>query len=209
MARCLPGFPQHRSRRWPALLLLGLAVIVSVGTTFVLNATEPGRSATYDWRLRTETAAYGILVSAWLQVWFAQRGGPPKLLVRAAPLAMVGGVLLHWWTIPYAIGYIASVGLLALAVNLLGSGTPRICRALSHPALCAAGVWSFSLYLWQQPLHQMVYHKQIDAWTGLLPSLACGLLSFYVVEQPMRNFLNRRSRRQAPAQPAVASTSPP
>ena len=82
-----------RSRRWPALLLLGSAVIFSVGATFVLNATEPGRTAAYDWRLRTETAAYGILVSAWLQVWFAQRGGPPRLLAHAAPLALVVGVL--------------------------------------------------------------------------------------------------------------------
>ena len=56
---------------------------------------------------------------------------------------------------------------------------------------CWLGVWSYSLYLWQQPFAKM---DQAPA-LRLAGAAIVGLISFYVVEDPARRWLNARLGR--------------
>jgi peptidoglycan/LPS O-acetylase OafA/YrhL len=63
-------------------------------------------------------------------------------------------------------------------------------RILSLGPLRQIGVWSYSLYLWQQPFYKL---KETIPLQWLVPAVAVSaLLSFYVVERPMRQYLNAR-----------------
>jgi peptidoglycan/LPS O-acetylase OafA/YrhL len=69
------------------------------------------------------------------------------------------------------------------------------------------GLWSFSLYLWQQPFRVM--RGQLPAPFLLAAAFVCALASFYVVERPAWRFLNRywgtaESRKGAAATAAAA-----
>jgi peptidoglycan/LPS O-acetylase OafA/YrhL len=87
--------------------------------------------------------------------------------------------------------YVGGV-LFAVALNLLPSAAPLVQRMLSWRPLRMLGLWSYSLYLWQQP----AYLYGDGSWTqrvaGLALSIAAGVLSFYIVEQPARRYLNRK-----------------
>jgi len=51
------------------------------------------------------------------------------------------------------------------------------------------GLWSYSIYLWQQP-----FTKVLHAWplpVKLALTMAAALASFYFVEAPLRRYLKR------------------
>jgi peptidoglycan/LPS O-acetylase OafA/YrhL len=78
-------------------------------------------------------------------------------------------------------------------------------RLLSLAPLRQLGLWSFSLYLWQQPFYQLVRHHGMPAWQGMLLALASGIAAYYLLEKPARSWLNRRwgAPERPPAAPAV------
>ncbi len=53
------------------------------------------------------------------------------------------------------------------------------------------GLWSFSIYLWQQPFFLAVDHHNLPTPWALLMALGAGLIAFYGLEQPVRRTLNR------------------
>lgn len=68
-------------------------------------------------------------------------------------------------------------------------------KVLSFPALVLIGMWSYSLYLWQQ----LFLTSLNTTWSGsfplsLLALTACALASFYLVEQPLLRLKKRFER---------------
>jgi peptidoglycan/LPS O-acetylase OafA/YrhL len=53
------------------------------------------------------------------------------------------------------------------------------------------GVWSFSLYLWQQPFYMLMHREGLPAPLALACALAVGVAAFCLVEHPARSWLNR------------------
>lgn len=53
------------------------------------------------------------------------------------------------------------------------------------------GLWSDSLYLWQQPFYKFVDERGSEAVPILAAVFACALASYYIVEKPARGWLNR------------------
>ncbi|GMU50740.1 MAG: acyltransferase [Candidatus Desulfobacillus denitrificans] len=97
-------------------------------------------------------------------------------------------------------GLAALLPVVGAALLLLDSGGRT--RLLGGAPVQAVGRWSYSIYLWHWPivvwLHQS-QSRQHGAWiaAGMAASVLLGWLSFRLVENPARRFLNRY--RLAPA----------
>jgi peptidoglycan/LPS O-acetylase OafA/YrhL len=105
--------------------------------------------------------------------------------------------------VPAAVRLLVGCGAFALALNWLAAAPAILRRALEFAPLRRLGVWSFSLYLWQQPFYQLVRHADLDPALGLALSIATGILAFHTIEQPARQYLNALWSR-----PVAAPTKP-
>ncbi|HEX8613390.1 MAG TPA: acyltransferase [Telluria sp.] len=181
-------------RRTPlAMLLLTLMLLAMACAAMIIwyqRVYPPGQEL-YVHMLHTETAAYGIVLSAFFCVMFHRRGVPRTHGV-AVPLLLAGGVCVHWWSVPPAIAQVLGVGVFALAVNLLPRAAAPLQALFSLRPLRQLGLWSFSLYLWQQPFYAACLKKALPLPLALLGAAACGIASYYIIEGPARRFLNAR-----------------
>lgn len=140
--------------------------------------------------LHTEVAAYGLLATA---LWVAAGRPLPKKLRAAlvAPTFLLIGIALHWWSMPLAVQRLVGVACFAIAICALTVNKGWFARLLSWTPLRLLGLWSFSIYIWQQPFYLWVHGEEhVSPALGLALALICGLLSFYLVERPARTYLN-------------------
>jgi peptidoglycan/LPS O-acetylase OafA/YrhL len=163
--------------------------------TFILSLACMGyymshpAEAAVSWQLHTEVAAMGIVASAAVRCLPAIGRKPLTLpLLFACALSALcfakyehKGV--HLWLSPLC---------LAFAVNYVDSLPSMLLRALALPWLRWFGRCSFSIYLWQQPFFSAVNRGALHPGVALLASLLVGALSFYLFEDPVRRYLNRK-----------------
>ena len=188
-----------RTRALSALAaVLAVTVMATAFYSFLPDTPAPG------FRLRTEVASFGIFASGFvmLAMWSKKlRLSMPWI----APGGLVLGLLAHWWSVPSGLTIIAGWGAFALAINAM-PGAPRAFLALFElRCLRRLGMYSFSLYLWQQPWYQMVSHAGLTPWLGLLLAAITGVAAYYLVEKPARRYLNQR---WAPLPGSTISTEP-
>jgi peptidoglycan/LPS O-acetylase OafA/YrhL len=104
---------------------------------------------------------------------------------------MIGflGILFQSNPIPDGIKY--SIGTICVAFLL--AGLPLLPFSLklilTNKYLSYFGLISFSLYLWQQPFYAM--KSQYPLGSLLLVLIPVSLASFYLIERPSREYLNR------------------
>ena len=113
----------------------------------------------------------------------------------------VVGALLNTHLFPDVVKYTAGTLSLAVAVGTIDRAQKWALSILSHRILTQAGLWSFSLYLWQQPFTKIITHWPRPLKLTLL--VAAALASFYLVERPARRYLNQvwaNRQRRVPAQ---------
>jgi peptidoglycan/LPS O-acetylase OafA/YrhL len=141
---------------------------------------------------RTDVHIASILLSASICLLKVD-GGLPAVLKspHVALAAAVAGVLLFLNPVPTPLHYIIAVPLLALAVNTLDFAGGYLTGLLSSRPMVMLGLWSYSLYLWQQPFYKFVDEQGSAAIPMLAAVFACALCSYYVVEKPARAWLNR------------------
>ena len=161
-------------------------------------------SALLRLNLHTEVAAFGIFASATL-----------FLIIRGRRVPNLPGVLfgllfgfalaMHWWSIPAPVRTIAGVSVLALAVNLLAVAPGWLHAALSFAPLRQLGLWSFSLYVWQQPFYMYFNYYGMSRVLAFALAIASGITSFYLIERPCRTWLNKRWAGESAAPAAAAS----
>ena len=169
--------------------LLGVGLVVG---TIVLLAGAYGVAGVpkVTWH-HSEVAAYGIFASSLVFLWRGRHGGLSAHPL-AVPLLMLIGLAAHWWSAPAPLRLLVGCGAFALALNSLERAPARLHALLSWAPLRRLGVWSFSLYLWQQPFYQLVRHEGMHPALGLALGLVVGVAAFYAIEQPARDYLNRR-----------------
>jgi peptidoglycan/LPS O-acetylase OafA/YrhL len=158
--------------------------------------------------IHSEVSAYGIFVSAFLLLAMDARKIPRLPLIAPGLVAL--GFALHWWSVPAPVRTIFGVGAFALAVNLL-EGAPRLIhQALSFRPLRQLGLWSFSIYLWQQPFYLYVIREEVSPWVGVALAIGAGICSFYLIENPVRIYLNRKwaGKRDVAAQKEIQASTP-
>jgi peptidoglycan/LPS O-acetylase OafA/YrhL len=100
-------------------------------------------------------------------------------------------------------------GLLVLAV--IGSGSGRPLRVLTHPVVAWIGTISYGIYLWHLPALMLIAPHLLPAGspgslddaalTGLavvVCAVACGAASWYLVERPVQRFFGSRAGGRRP-----------
>ncbi|MEO5760362.1 MAG: acyltransferase [Mesorhizobium sp.] len=170
-------------------LLVGLALLAMANGAVSYWVFKMDYEATY-WR--TDVHIASILLSAAICLLKAD-GRLPQILRgnHVALTASCGAVILFLNAVPTPIHYLLAVPLLALAVNALDFSGRYMSGMLSSWPMATLGLWSYSLYLWQQPFYKFVYDQGSAPALMLAGAFACALFSYYVVERPARQWLNR------------------
>ena len=174
-----------RGREGAALVLAGT---LSVAIHFVYQALPsiaPTTSVSH-----TEAAAGPLLISAGYYLIHKRylrlvRPWMP-LAALVAAFACYDTKLAPWWCRVLFAPY-----LLAFAVNHLAEA-PRWFRSLlAFGPLCLLGIWSYSIYLWQQPFLAQNYLAPDRRVIWCIASITTGIASFYLFENPIRTWLNK------------------
>jgi len=154
----------------------------------IWNWRHPLTRVTDDYMLRTECAATGLLLSAGYRQFapYWSRFVRPWMPV----LSLVLGIACYIDAAPYWLKGLVAPFLLAFAVNHIRDSFALPVFELK--ALRMLGLWSFSIYLWQQPFCLIFRHGHIAAIPATLGALGAGIISFYCYEAPIRTFLNGR-----------------
>ncbi|PDQ18755.1 acyltransferase [Mesorhizobium sanjuanii] len=178
------------SGRSRVIALLGaLSVLAMANGAISYWAFGMAYEATY-WR--TDVHIASILLSAVICLLKADDRLPA--LFRGPHVALVASaaaVLLFIDPVPTPIHYLVAVPLLAFAVNSLDFSARYLTGFLSSRPMAMLGLWSYSLYLWQQPFYKFVYSQGSAPLPMLAGVFACALCSYYIVEKPARAWLNR------------------
>jgi peptidoglycan/LPS O-acetylase OafA/YrhL len=159
-------------------------ILLAIGVYSLLPSNHaPG------FNLRTEVASFGIFLSGFLTLAVHQNR---ITLARwwITPLMLVTGILVHWWSVPDFVRLIIGPAALGLAINGMPSAPGWLLSIFNSRWLRTLGIYSFSLYLWQQPFYQLTHFDGLSPVLGLMFSLGVGWLAFHLIENPTRTYLN-------------------
>ena len=162
------------------------AGIVSIGIHLVY-VTVPSL-APVSAGLGTEVAASHLLISAG---YFLMRQRlaefvRPWMPVAAFILASICYMqIAPWWS-----RMLFSPFLLAFAVNHMSEAPIFVRTVLALPVLRMLGIWSYSLYIWQQPFYK--FQHFFPKGGAFAAAMAAGIGSFYFFENPVRAWLNKK-----------------
>lgn len=178
-------------RRWvtPAVACLvaaGLCIADGVASTILAHQDY------YVAYWRTDVRAASILLAAGVFVLSREHAAWLRRLPNHAPLALAAvGCALNFERVPDPVKYSLGTLCLAVAVCLVDRVPSFGTRILEHELFVRLGILSFSCYLWQQPFYQASKHG-LPTWVALLGVACCTLTSYFIVERPARDLLNRR-----------------
>lgn len=183
----------ERAARW-GLTALSLGCVVAYAVYRSLPV-DPGVTPN---ELRTECAAWPLLLSATLFLW--GRAGRLAWLPSMAwviwLLLLISAALAITEVLPVMARvneFLVLPGLLALCIHLLHGAQPPQwqLRLLSARWLTWLGLCSFSLYIWHYPFFYLDALNTLPALVRLGCALLLATLSFYAYEQPMRRWIRR------------------
>ncbi|MDO6460020.1 acyltransferase [Granulosicoccaceae sp. 1_MG-2023] len=168
------------------LLLIGLA---SVLISLWYNATQVYEDTYF--LLRTECAIGFVVISAAYRLHLADNPYTvPGWLVTLAVLLSAACYLV---AVPFWVSFVVPPFLLAFAINHLQDCRGLLRWLLSSRPLRYLGLWSYSVYLWQQPLFEYQWAIPGPGWgLPMLLALITGVLSYMLIESPVRTFINER-----------------
>jgi peptidoglycan/LPS O-acetylase OafA/YrhL len=187
-----------RAGRFRPQAAIGAALVAMIAIGFAYSLSYHGPDLYHERWLGSEVSGFGIFVSVFLLLHFHARAPRPVHWIVIA--ALVGfGLAMHWWRVAPPARTFLGVTALATAVNLLQRAPGWVRALLSFRALRQLGIWSFSIYVWQQPFYMAVDAQRMSALAGIGCALLAGIASFYLVERPARSWLNRKWRGVTPS----------
>lgn len=152
-----------------------------------------------------EVSAFGIFVSTLILLVLQNRPMRAIPLV-VCPALVAAGLATHWWWFGEIGAMVGGCAFFALAVNLLDRAPQLVQQVFAFAPLRKLGMWSFSIYVWQQ----LFFRHFIGGWAGIFGivcSILVGWISFNLLEQPVRRYLNARWGRHGQSkQSTVQST---
>jgi peptidoglycan/LPS O-acetylase OafA/YrhL len=150
-------------------------------------------------RIRTESAISFVFLSASYNL--LKKHFTIEVPGWAPVLATAIAAVCYFYRLPQWLTFSVTPLLLGFAVNHLQSASVWFQGILLTRLLRTLGLWSYSIYLWQQPFFKGSELLPGGKATGLLLALAAGATSYYVIEQPLRKWINTRwgSRREKSA----------
>lgn len=189
---------------WSPLKLIGFMGIFALIDGLLSYELTRQYELTY-WR--TDVHIESILISAFICLGKQDSSCPSFLRL---PFVSVGAVLIgalaFMDSVPLPLHYIIGTTCLAIAINFLDTASSKVKMALSCLPITFLGVWSFSLYLWQQPFYKYVYFKEAPPLLMLSGAFLAALASFYLIERPARSWLNKTNFLSRKSQMLAASS---
>lgn len=157
------------------------------------------------WRTDTRGASILIGVIAYLTL---NKSVPKWLSWSWMPVILAAAALvLNLNVVPNPIKYSIGTIFLATSLILIPQAPVFFLRFLEHPILLRTGTWSYSIYLWQQPFSK-IGGPIAYRLAYLLMAVTAAVASFYLIEQPVRIFLNKRFGRDKHATATATATAP-
>jgi peptidoglycan/LPS O-acetylase OafA/YrhL len=183
----LIAFIARRRRLDPkfAVLLIGLLSAIDGAVCFGLLHQDERE---VYWR--TDAHLASIFFGAAAYLYLRGRVLPAWIAIAAFVggfIAMLGPVPLHYSVAP---------ALFALSVCSLETSPMQV--LLAWGPLRSIGIWSYSLYLYQQPFYRLALVGKLSLPIAFVLAAVCGIASFYLIEQPARRFINKRWSGKAP-----------
>ena len=193
------------TRRWN---LRAARIILAIAALCAINGLVQSWFG-LDYRAvywRTDVRIASIFVACGLYLILCRRNVPAYVPIVAG---LLGG-LLHTYLFPDVVKYTLGTFLLGVSVATIDTAPRLAVQILSSKPLTLMGLWSYSIYLWQQPFTKVMHLWPLPVKLAL--TMAAALASFYVVEQPARRYLKRvwadRSGAKVGAEPVIVQGGP-
>ncbi len=170
---------------WWLIALAALAIVMSFN--YYLNSTKDELLPLIS---RTETAGAFIFFSAGYGLLKRKHNW---ILPCWAPVALFAlGLGCYVNILPIWLVFAVSPVLLGIAVNHLQEIPQRVADLLSSQFFRLFGLWSYSIYLWQQVFYQYSYKIPGGSLVACILAIGTGVVSFYLFENPLRRWINNR-----------------
>lgn len=179
---------RNSKRKWLPVALL-LTCTFSVFATGLYYALRPPAGAS-PWELRSECASFGLICAATFRVIRSRDSSwepHPVLPVFAIAIA----VACFLYSTPYRLEKTLAPLCLAFSLVYLDRAPALLKDVLSLDVLRKFGIWSFSLYIWQQPFFALLGKYQFNPALMALAAISVGVTSFYLYEDRLREYLNQ------------------
>lgn len=176
------------ARKKIAILLLGiyaLSVAINLSNMFSMSAQQ------FEFSLiRTESAIGFIAFSAGYSLLKRERS---ISLPKHIPFVFVILALACYVkAVPIWLTFTLCPVLLGVAVNHISDNKTVFQTVLRNPVFRYLGIFSYSIYLWQQVFYKLYYVLPYGQITGFIASIAVGVGSFYLLEDPIRHYINNK-----------------
>jgi peptidoglycan/LPS O-acetylase OafA/YrhL len=167
-----------------SISLIGLAVLSQIVFFLYSSAILPPPN---NAEIRTEVAISFVFYAAGYRVFLESNN--VKVNSILPPVTFVFAIICYLNIMPWWSSFFPPI-LLAFTVNHLKDTSNVIKKFLSYRLLTQLGLYSFSIYLWQQPLYEI--QDNLPAGSALLLAIIVGILSYHAIENPMRKLINKR-----------------
>lgn len=170
------------------------ALLFALGVGAILVSLHYDATQVYEetyFLLRTECAISFVALSAAYRL-------TPRLRERrvgawSPVIALSLAAVCYLEALPLWCSYVFPPLLLAFATNHVRESALPVRRLLGWRPLRLLGLWSFSVYLWQQPVYEYKWALPgPDFGLPLAAALLLGFASYALVELPFRRSINRR-----------------
>ncbi len=140
--------------------------------------------------IRTESAIGFIAFSGGYSLIKAEMDF--KLPAYTAPFLLLLAAICYIDALPIWLTFTLCPVLLGIAVNHLTESAQTFSSLLMLKPMRQLGIMSYSIYLWQQIFYKLYYALPGGPVTGFVLSIIVGAGSFYIIENPLRHYINRR-----------------
>jgi peptidoglycan/LPS O-acetylase OafA/YrhL len=177
--------------RWSAragVIMMTIVSVAAVMNGLMLHSSGLEAHAVY-WR--TDVRIASVLLSCVLFLLLSDKRVPGFV----APVLLALGIGVFALA-PDPVRYTVGSLLFAVSVNSLASAPKGFRAVLSSRVLTAVGLYSYSLYLWQQPFYKVA--ERAPLWVtpiALAATVVAAVASYHLVEQPAREAINARYAR--------------
>ena len=172
---------------------IGLFLLVIALGSVVLGFYYYARLAEPEFKLyliRTESAVVFILFSAGYGLLARQYNVELPSIVPCVCLLLA--IFCYANAAPDWLIFTACPVLLGVTVNHLKDLPALVSRLLTNPVIRYFGLWSYSIYLWQQFFYEYSWRIPGGKFVALALAITIGVASYYLLEQPARRWINAR-----------------
>lgn len=179
-------FPRWARGKEGWVLLVSGTLCILIGLVYA----RLGPAAPHSGDLGTEVAASHLFIAAGYRLvreHYRWTVSPWLPLVSTFAAACLYSDVAPWWA-----HRLLSPYLLAFSVNHLAETHAMVRALLSSRLMTSFGIWSFSIYVWQQPFFVLRTEFIGGAAGAFTFMMGVAIVSYYLLEDPCRRWLNAR-----------------